>query len=68
MASLGQGEVGIIVDSVSDIIFARSEDMRPAPSQSQGRNDGTVSALVKNEDRLIAILNLPALFPNYTLQ
>lgn len=68
VASLGQVEVGIIVDAVSDIIFASAEDMRPAPSQSQGRNDGTVSALVKNEDRLIAILNLPALFPSYTVQ
>jgi purine-binding chemotaxis protein CheW len=68
VASLGQGEVGIIVDAVSDIIFARPEDMRPAPTQGQGRGDGTVSALVKNEDRLIAILNLPALFPSYALQ
>jgi len=68
VVSLPQAEVGIIVDSVSDIIFAREDDMRPAPSQGHGRNDGSVAGLVKNEDRLIAILSLPGLFPAYSLQ
>jgi chemotaxis signal transduction protein len=51
------------VDSVSDIIFAGAEDMRPVPARGQPAEEAMVSALVKNEDRLIAILNLRALFP-----
>lgn len=64
VVSLGEREVGLAVDSVSDIIFARKEDMRPAPSNG-GLSDATVSFLVKNEDRLIAILALRTLFPDY---
>jgi chemotaxis signal transduction protein len=53
---------------VSDIIFAKPEDMRPAPSKGAGRRDTCISMLVKNEDRLVAVLDLPALFPDYTVQ
>ena len=65
VVALAQAEVGIIVDSVSDIIFAQESDMRPAPSQAR---DGAVAGLVKSDDRLIAILSLPGLFPAYSLQ
>jgi purine-binding chemotaxis protein CheW len=68
VVSLGQDEVGIVADAVSDIIFAGRDDMRPAPSGGQRRGEPAVSGLVKNEDRLIAILNLAALFPGYDVQ
>lgn len=64
VVSLNEHDVGIVVDSVSDIIFARVEDMRPVPANGQ-RGGEMVSGLVKNDDRLIAILNLPALFPDH---
>jgi purine-binding chemotaxis protein CheW len=64
VVSKGKDNVGILVDAVSDIIFAEQDEYRPAPSA--GRNDASkrVSGLVRQEDRLIAILNLRALFPN----
>jgi purine-binding chemotaxis protein CheW len=65
VVSLNENDVGIVVDSVSDIIFARAEDMRPVPANGSQRGGEMVSALVKNDDRLIAILNLPALFPDH---
>ena len=62
VVSLRSHDVGLRVDTVSDIIFAQGDDMRPAPKGSKG--DGLVLGLVKNEDRLIAILDLKALFPD----
>lgn len=63
VVSLRNQDVGLMVDTVSDIIFAQPEDLRPVPASKGGRGAGPVSGLVKNEDRLIAILDLAALFP-----
>ena len=62
VVALGDTNVGILVDSVSDIIFAKPDDFRDAPPS--GRDDGKVSGLVKQEERLVAILNLDTLFPH----
>lgn len=64
VVSLKQQDVGLLVDTVSDIIFAQSEDLRPVPRSSSGQDNSMVTSMVKNEDRLIAILNLGALFPS----
>ena len=61
VVSLYDLNVGILVDSVSDIIFAEPGDFRKAPSA--GDPAAKVSGLVRQQDRLIAILNLEALFP-----
>lgn len=66
VVSLQNQDVGLMVDTVSDIIFAQPEDLRPVPASKSGHNPGQVSGLVKNEDRLIAILDLSALFPAET--
>lgn len=63
VVSLKNQDVGMLVDTVSDIIFARREDMRPVPPASSDRGAAMVSGLIKNEDKLIAILDLNALFP-----
>jgi purine-binding chemotaxis protein CheW len=65
VVSLGNRDVGVIADSVSDIIFAKPDDLRPPPS-GHGRGENTVSKLVKSGDHLIAVLDLDVLFPNYT--
>jgi len=63
VVSLAQQDVGLLVDTVSDIIFARQEDLRPVPPSSSGRGNPIVTGMFKHEDRLIAILELGALFP-----
>lgn len=63
VVSLKSQDVGLLVDTVSDIIFAKGDDMRTAPGSGRGGGSSTVGGLVKNEDRLIAILDLKALFP-----
>ena len=65
VVSLGNRDVGVIADTVSDIIFAKPDDLRPPPN-GQGRGDSTVSKLVKSGDQLIAVLDLDVLFPSYT--
>ncbi len=64
VVSLRSQDVGLLVDTVSDIIFAQGEDLRRVPASGADRGSAMVSGLVKNEDRLIAILNLSALFPS----
>lgn len=65
VVSLGNRDVGVIADTVSDIIFAKPDDLRPPPN-GQRSGDSTVSKLVKSEDQLIAVLDLDVLFPSYT--
>lgn len=63
VVSLKSQDVGLLVDTVSDIIFAQGEDLRPAP-KANGRGDsGSVLGIVKSSDRLIAILDVKSLFP-----
>ncbi|MDO8359252.1 MAG: chemotaxis protein CheW [Devosia sp.] len=63
VVSMGETNVGILVDSVSDIIFAEEADFRSAPSAGRDRESAKVSGLVRQGERLIAILNLETLFP-----
>lgn len=63
VVSLKTQDVGLLVDTVSDIIFAQGEELRPAPKTADRSGQDAVLGLVKNEDRLIAILDLKALFP-----
>jgi purine-binding chemotaxis protein CheW len=63
VVSLGNRDVGVIADTVSDIIFAKPDDLRPPPN---GQGGGSVSKLVKSDDQLIAVLDLDVLFPSYT--
>jgi purine-binding chemotaxis protein CheW len=63
VVSLDRQDVGLLVDSVSDIIFAQPEDLRSVPLSTSGRGNSMVKGMFKNEDRLIAILNLDAMFP-----
>ncbi|HEY8577165.1 MAG TPA: chemotaxis protein CheW [Devosia sp.] len=65
VVSLGDRDVGVIADTVSDIIFAKPEDLRPAPN-GKGRGESSVAKLVKSGDQLIAVLDLDVLFPSYT--
>lgn len=55
-------DVGLMVDAVSDIIFAGPEDTSPAPAGGQSR---LVSHLVRNDGQIVAVLDLEALLPAY---
>ena len=65
VVSLDRQDAGLLVDTVSDIIFAQPEDLRPVPASGGDRSTAMVSGMFKNEDRLIGILNLNAMFPGH---
>ena len=64
VVSLQSQDVGLLVDTVSDIIFAQPEDLRPVPASGGNSANAMVSGMFKHEDRLITILNLAAMFPS----
>jgi purine-binding chemotaxis protein CheW len=63
VVSLGRRDMGVIADTVSNIIFAKADDLRP-PLNGKGQGDSTVPKLVKTGDHLIAVLDLDVLFPS----
>jgi purine-binding chemotaxis protein CheW len=66
VVSLTTQDVGLLVDSVSDIIFAQGDELRSAPRADGLDQANAVLGLVKKKDLLIAILDLKALFPAET--
>lgn len=64
VVSLQTQDVGLLVDTVSDIVFAQNDDLRPLPGKDPAAEGGLVSFMVKINERLIAMLNLPAIFPS----
>lgn len=66
VVSLGNREVGVIADTVSDIIFAKPDDLRPPPNGHR-KGESSVAKLVKSGEHLIAVLDLDVLFPSYAM-
>lgn len=64
VAALGGIELGLVVDTVSDIIYAQQDAMRRPPS-TPGGGSGAVSVMIKSEEALVSILDLAKLFPAY---
>ena len=62
VVSMDATNIGILVDSVSDIIFAEPENFRDAPGAGIDEQGAKTSGLVQQDERLIAVLNLNALF------
>lgn len=65
VVSLVDREVGLLVDAVSDIIFAEPNQLL-APPDTDAMSGRNVTALVNQEDGLIAVLDVAALFSNAT--
>ena len=56
--ALGKENIGLQVETVSDIVFAQPGDFRTVPSVGQIPGlEGKVSSLIEQEDRLVAILD-----------
>ncbi len=62
IASIDDRSIGILVDAVSDIIDLGAADMRPVPEGARETDHETVTSLANHGNRMIALLDLPALF------
>ncbi len=63
IASIEDQSVGILVDAVSDILTVSPEDVRPIPAGAREMDLESISGLVSSDDQMIALLDLPRLFP-----
>jgi purine-binding chemotaxis protein CheW len=60
--------IGILVDTVSDIVDANEGDMKPPPSVELNVDERYVDGLISLEDRMIVILDVEHLFDAQTLK
>jgi purine-binding chemotaxis protein CheW len=62
--SLDDKVMGVLVESVSDIIQVRPQDQMPVPrAAADGARSNQVSSMVNHEGQLVALMNVDALFP-----
>lgn len=56
----GDRQIGILADSVSDILNLSDEDVRPSPTPSERQSD-LVASLFVRENEVIPLLRIPAI-------
>jgi len=62
IATIGDRVVGILADTVSDILTIRRDDIRPVPMMDRDVEAEFLSGLVSIQDRMVALLTLERLF------
>ncbi len=50
--------IGLLVDSISDVVIAKSDDIEPAPSNIGGVKGKYFQGVLKTEKKLIGILDI----------
>src|SRR4051795_2781013 len=60
---IGQQLVGLLVDSVCDILNVPEDGLQPTPEVAREALDSFVSALISVDDRMIGLLALDHLLP-----
>lgn len=68
IATIGEQSVGILVDAVSDILTVSPEDTRAIPPSARDMDLESISGLVNSGDDMIALIDLPRLFPQASLE
>lgn len=66
VVSLGERDAGLLVDAVSDIVFADKSKLLEPP-EAGTMSERYVSHLINQGDGLVAILDVEALFGRHTL-
>jgi purine-binding chemotaxis protein CheW len=60
--SSGSKLCGILVESVSDILKVKQEEVQPPPSVAEGLRDEFVSGLLARSERMVVLLDVDRLF------
>jgi len=60
--AVGERNIGILVDSVFDIIDVQSSDIKPPPEIEMQAEATAVNGLISLEDRMVVLLNISRLF------
>ncbi|MFQ5565199.1 MAG: chemotaxis protein CheW [Paracoccaceae bacterium] len=64
IVSIRGQSVGILVDTVSDILTVRAGQVRPLPSNVAEVDNSTINGLVSEGGTMVALLDLNRLFPS----
>ncbi|TAD90230.1 MAG: chemotaxis protein CheW [Alphaproteobacteria bacterium] len=59
---VGPRTIGLLVDSVSDILSTSSADIRPVPEMDRSIDDAFLDGLVATGDRMVTLISLDGLF------
>ena len=62
IVTLGERLIGVLVDSVSDILTLELQDILPVPPMERGERQRYLAGLVSREEGLVALLKLEELF------
>lgn len=60
--ALGERNIGILVDAVSDILDASADAIKPAPSRENEKEMQCVSGLISHQERMVVLLDVEHLF------
>ena len=62
--AVGDRNVGVLVDAVSDILTVNADELKPAPELEQGKDVNFIAGLISIEQRLVVVLTVENLFDN----
>lgn len=65
--AVGERTIGILVDAVSDILDANTDEIKPAPTSDTNPKDQCVSGLISHNDRMVVLLAVDKLFDSALL-
>lgn len=60
--AVGERNIGILVDAVSDILDASADQIKPAPTADTQVDAAFISGLISLEDRMVVLLDVEHLF------
>ena len=64
IVDIGERVVGMVVDSVSDVMTLTADQIKPAPTMGMSLSSDYIAGLGSLEDRMIVLMDVDALFTN----
>lgn len=65
--AVAERNIGILVDTVSDILDARADQIKPAPTTDTQLDASYISGLISLENRMVVLLNIEHLFDMHAI-
>lgn len=65
--AVGERNIGVLVDAVSDILSVNQSDIRPAPELDTGARTDFIGGLISLEKRMVVLLEVHCLFEAHML-
>ncbi len=65
--AIGTRNIGILVDTVSDILDVNTDQIKPVPADDSQSNSDYISGLISLQERMVVILDVAHLFDTHNL-